>query len=261
MIHPLKVLKLSALFIAVLSSVSFTDASQNKASKTCPSRTDGLAFGLGVGVKLINLKNIATQGNVTATPLRSADTMSHISSPIFGIYMRQYMPNLVCFPTFWGLEFDYLFNAQKRNLFAKFNAPVTGFDTGIEYREYWNARAMLGAQLWSWSQLDLWAQAGLQITYFRFKGITFETNGVPQNFNMGNKLRSALAPAGGLEVRFCQPGLFANSRVVTDFIVGWTASYRSAISHSATALSGTSYTFTSSANWSHIFGLKVLFRY
>jgi len=120
---------------------------------------------------------------------------------------------------------------------------------------------MLGAQVGCFNQVDFWAQLGLQLTNFDYQGRTTEpNNGGTQYFQIDNNY--ALAPAGGLEVRFSQPSMLPNfNGIVTDFILGWTAGYRSAFAHAATARSSNSFNFGMNSNWSHTFGLKVMFRY
>jgi hypothetical protein len=74
----------------------------------------------------------------------------------------------------------------------------------------------------------------------------------------------ALAPAAGLEMRFSQPDitwLFNDGTVVTDFILGWTAGYRNAFKVLGVAPSTNKYEMAMSTNWSHTFGLKVMFRF
>lgn len=253
MIHKLKKIKHAAMFMAFLSGITIAEAS--------PSRTSGTAIGLGVGAKFLNLKNISTRTTSAIPPVttRSNDSFANSSSAVFGIYGRKYMPDFLSVPTFLGLEFDYLADLKKNSIYTNLNAnPALALDTGYKYREYWDARAMLGAQLWSWTQLDLWAQAGLQLTYFEYTGQTTDINNVLTSRTMHNKL--ALAPAAGLEVRYSVPGLIDNS-IVTDFILGWTAGYRSAFTIAETAPTGDTYTMAMSSNWSHTVGLKVMFRF
>lgn len=257
MIHQLKKLRLSAIFVAFLSGITLAEASSSMSAPASPNRTEGIAFGFGAGVKLLNLKNVATKNITSTAPIRSYDSFANTSSPVISLYARKYMPDLLCIPTFGGVEFNYLTDMRKRNIYYNFNLPGGTLDTGYRYKERWDARAMLGAQLWSWSQLDLWAQAGLQLTYFEYEGITTEAFGITTRFKMDNNL--ALAPAGGLEIRYSQPGLIDN--VVTDFILGWTAGYRNAFTVSEAAPSSNSFNIAMSSNWSHTFGLKVMFRF
>ena len=265
MFHQLKKLKLCAIFVGILSVITYSEAS----TTSHPKRTEGLSFGIGAGVKLLNLKNIATRTTSAAVPVgtRSQDSFSNASSPVIGIYARKYMPDLTILPTFLGLEFNYLTNLRKTSIYTRLNFPngvaapfPNGNDTGYRYQERWDARLMLGAQVACFSQVDFWAQLGLQVTNFDYQGITAEPGNSTQTFSMNNNL--ALAPAGGLEVRFSQTQILPNfDGVATDFILGWTAGYRSAFAHAATATSSNSFNFAMSSNWSHTFGLKVMFRY
>jgi hypothetical protein len=263
MIYQLKKLKLSAIFMAFLSGITVTEASPSMSTPAYPGRISGTALGVGLGVKLLNLKNISTKTTSSTPPFttRSADSFANASSPVVSIYARQYMPDLMVIPTFVGLEFNYITSLHKRHIYALLNFPNNGLnapDTGFRYKENWDARAMLGAQLWSWAQLDLWAQAGLQLTYFEYEGITTDINNITTRFPMDNRL--ALAPALGLEVRYSHPGLISD-QVVTDFILGWTAGYRNAFTVSGNTPSGNNYNIAMSTNWSHTFGLKVMFRF
>ena len=254
MIHQLKKLRLSAIFIAFLTGLAPVEA-----SSACPCRTSGTAVGLGLGVKLLNLKNISTRTTPLQQIERSHDAFANASTPVISLYARQYMPNLLWTPAFIGLEFDYLTDLHKRDIYYRFNnLPGNPLDTGYNYKENWDARLMLGAQLGCWSQLDLWAQAGVQLTYFEYEGITSAVNALNTHFRMDNHV--AVAPAGGLEIRFSKPNLVSN-KVVTDFILGWTAGYRNAFAVLGNAPSGNSYKIAMNANWTHTFGLKVLFRF
>jgi len=264
MFHQLKKLKLCAIFVGFLSGMTSADASLT----SHPKRTEGISFGIGAGVKLLSLKNVVTRtGPGAANPIRSGNSFSNASSPVIGIYARKYMPDLTMFPTFVGLEFNYLTDMRKTNIYARLNFPAgvqtpfsNGNDTGYRYQERWDARFMLGAQVACFSQVDFWAQLGLQLTNFEYQGITAEPGNPTQNFSMHNNY--ALAPAGGLEVRFSQPNILPNFEyIVTDFIVGWTAGYRSAFAHAVTARSSNSFNFAMSSNWSHTFGLKVMLRF
>lgn len=254
-----KKLKLNAALIALLSSITLAEAAGPAPAPSHPNRTEGLAFGFGAGVKLLNFKNVATKEPGSATPNRSGDGFANTSTPILSLYARKYMPDLLLLPAFWGVEFSYLTDMRKTHIHANLNLAGGTLDTGYKYDERWQARAMLGAQLWSWCQLDLWAQAGLQLTNFSYQGITYEVAGVPQRFDSDNNF--ALTPAGGLEVRFCKPGLFASKHVVTDFILGWTAGYRKAINVLGTSTNRASFDIGMNANWTHEFGLKVMFRF
>ncbi len=258
--YKLKTLKLSAIFVALLSSIQLTKAAPPMSNH--PSRTEGTAFGFGVGVKMLNLKNIATK-NPIANPLRSHDGMANTSSPVLSIFARKYIPDFLPLPMFGGLEFNYLTQMRKTSIYANLNQIAgTALDTGYRYEERWDARAMLGVQILECSQLDFWAQAGLQLTYFDYQGIT-NTNGGTLRFNMNNNY--AVAPTGGLEMRFSQPNiscLFGDGSVVTDFILGWTAGYRNAFKVLGSDTTGnTTYDIAMSSNWSHTFGLKVMFRF
>lgn len=259
--YKLKTLKLSAILVALLSSIQITKAAAPISKH--PSRTEGTAFGFGVGAKLLNLKNISTINVDSANALRSHDGMASTSSPVLSIFARKYIPDLLPLPMFGGLEFNYLTQMRKNSIYAKLNPAVSGLDTGYRYEERWDARAMVGVQVLEFSQLDFWAQAGLQLTYFDYQGITNTAAGSTQRFNMHNNY--ALAPTGGLEMRFSQPnafGLFEDKSVVTDFILGWTAGYRNAFKVIGTDSAGTnSYEIAMSSNWSHTFGLKVMFRF
>ena len=65
-------------------------------------------------------------------------------------------------------------------------------------------------------------------------------------------------------MRFSQPNitwLFNDGTVVTDFILGWTAGYRNAFKVLGVAPSTNKYEMAMSSNWSHTFGLKVMFRF
>lgn len=255
MIYQLKKIKLGAVLVAFLSGITLAEAPPQISKATHPGRTEGLAFGVGAGVKLLNLKNVATKAGIQ----RSGDNFANTSSPVISIYARKYMPDLLFIPTFWGFEFNVLTDMRKTSIYTNLNnIPGVGLDTGYRYDERWDARAMLGAQLWSGSQLDLWAQAGLQVTNFGYEGRTTDVGGGMQQFKMDNNF--ALAPAGGLEVRFSQPGLI-DCGVVTDFILGWTAGYRNAFKVTGTSTANNSFDIAMSSNWSHTFGLKVLFRY
>lgn len=260
--YKLKTIRLSAVFIALLSAIQLTHASTSIAKH--PGRTEGVAFGFGVGAKFLNLKNIATK-NSDRGPLsiRSHDAMANTASPVISIFARKYVPDLLCLPMFGGLEFNYLTKMYKKSIYANINqAPGVGLDTGYRYEERWDARAMIGLQVWDFSQADIWAQAGLQLTYFDYQGITTEAPNGTQRFNMSNNL--ALAPAGGLELRVSQPNLtwlFNDGTVVTDFIIGWTAGYRNAFKVLGVTPANNKYEMAMSSNWSHTFGIKILFRY
>lgn len=257
MIYQLKKIRFSALFVAFLSGITVAGASPQLATSAHPDRTEGLAFGFGAGVKLLNLKNVATKNITGPAPQRSGDNFANLSSPVLSIYARKYMPNLLYIPTFLGFEFNYLTDMQKTSIHTSFNLPGGTLDTGYRYQERWDARAMLGAQVWSGSQLDLWAQVGLQLTNFDYEGRTTEIGSGMYQFKMDNNY--ALAPAGGLEVRYSQPGLMGCGSV-TDFILGWTAGYRNAFKVTGTTANN-SYDIAMSSNWSHTFGLKVMVRY
>lgn len=258
MSHSLKKIRLAALLVSFLSGMAGTEATHQASASKHPGRTEGLSFGFGAGVKLLNLKNVATKNITSAAPQRSGDGFANASSPVISIYGRKYMPCLIGIPTFLGFEFNYLTDLRKKSIHTSLTLPGGTLDTGYRYEERWDARAMLGAQVWRWSQLDLWAQAGLQVTNFYYEGITSEVAGVPQTFKMDNNY--ALAPAGGLELRYSQPGLIG-CNVVTDFIIGWTAGYRNAFKVTGTSTGNNAYDIAMSSNWSHTFGLKVLFRY
>lgn len=261
MTHKLKKIRLSAVLVSFLSGITVVEAAPQAQISKHPGRTEGLAFGFGAGVKLLNLKNIITKTTSANPPVvtRGFDSFANASTPVISVYGRKYMPCLIGIPTFLGFEFNYLTDMRKKNINSSFNSLPGGiFDSGYRYEERWDARVMLGAQVWSWSQLDLWAQAGLQVTNFYYEGITSEVTGVPQTFKMDNNY--ALAPAGGLELRYSQPGL-VGCNVVTDFILGWTAGYRNAFTVTGTTTTPNSFNFAMSSNWSHTFGLKVLFRY
>ena len=259
--YKLKTLKLSAIVVALLSSIQLTKATAQMSKH--PSRTEGTAFGFGFGAKLLNLKNISTKNPAGPNLSRSHDGMANTSSPVLSVFARKYIPDLLPLPMFGGLEFNYLTQMRKTSIYAKLNAPASGLDTGYRYEERWDARAMIGVQVLEFSQLDFWAQAGLQLTYFDYQGITTSANGSTQRFNMHNNY--ALAPTGGLEMRFSQPNiscLFGDGSVVTDFILGWTAGYRNAFKVLGTDPTGAnSYDMAMSSNWSHTFGLKVMFRF
>lgn len=258
MIQKLKNIKLSAVLVALLSGISVADAAAPYTSTgSHPGRTEGFSFGLGAGIKFVNLKNVVTETTFNGVQARSFDDFSHTSSPTIGVYARKYFPNLVFLPTFLGVDFEYLTQLRKKNMFAATNIGGT-LGEGYQYRERWDARAMLGAQLFNCSQVDFWAQLGLQVTNFDYQGLVTEAAGGLQRFEMDNNY--ALAPAGGLEARFSQPNLVANG-VVTDFIVGWTATYRKAISVMGTTTAGNTFNFAQNANWSHAVGLKIMFRY
>ncbi|MBX9804882.1 MAG: hypothetical protein K2Y18_03910 [Alphaproteobacteria bacterium] len=259
MICQFKKLRLSAIFVAILTGLAPVEASTSTTTTGYPGRTQGTSLGLGVGVKFLNLKNISTMTTSAAVPVttRSYDAFANASSPTISVYARQYTPNLIFIPSFFGFEFDYLTNLKKNPLYFNFNGSPQG-DTGYSYKENWDARAMFGVQLGCWSQLDFWAQVGLQVTYFEYEGITKQPNGVVNRFKLDNNL--ALAPAGGLEIRYSQPCLIGN-RVVTDFILGWTAGYRNAFKVLGTAANANSYTMAMSSNFSHTINLKVMFRF
>lgn len=256
--YKLKTIRLTAIFVALLSAVQLSQASAPMSKH--PSRAEGVAFGLGFGAKLLNLKNISTKNSDNAVGgTRSHDAMANTSSPVISIFARKYIPDLLCLPMFAGLEFNYLTQMKKTNIYANFNQlPGITLDTGYRYEELWDARAMLGLQLLSYSQVDFWAQAGLQVTYFDYQGITTDTLATgTQRFNMSSN-NLALAPAGGLEMRFSQP---LDGFVVADLILGWTAGYRNAFKVLGVAPSGNKYEMAMSSNWSHTFGLKVMFRF
>ena len=261
--YKLKAIRLSAVFIALLSAIQLTQASASMTKH--PSRTEGTAFGFGLGAKFLSLKNISTRNSdANGGGNRSHDGMANTSSPVISIFARKYIPDLLVLPMFGGLEFNYLTQMKKKSIYANLNQlPGVGLDTGYRYEERWDARAMLGLQIWNASQVDFWAQAGLQLTYFDYQGITTDrvADGV-QRFNMHNNL--ALAPVGGLEMRFSQPNitwLFNDGTVVTDLILGWTAGYRNAFKVLGVAPSNNKYEMAMSSNWSHTFGLKVMFRF
>jgi len=264
MFHKIKTLRTSAAFILALSGISLTEASSSM-TQAYPKSTEGLALGFGAGVKLLNLKNVITLNPNTPGTIRSHDIMSNGSSPVLSLYARKYMPNLLPLPTFLGLEFDYLAGMTKTSMYdARITAARGGqfIDmAGFRYKEFWDARAMLGAQLWAWSQLDLWGQLGLQVTHFEYEGTLKADQVIPlMKYTMSNNF--AFGPAGGLEVRFSRPNLFQNSRVVTDFIVGWVAGYRQAFKTlGKSPQPNRTFEYSMSANWSHTFGFKVLFRY
>lgn len=260
--YKLKTIRLTAIFVALLSAVQMTQASAPMSRH--PSRTEGIAVGFGFGAKLLNLKNISTKNSNNPPRItRSHDAMANTSSPVISIFVRKYIPDLFCLPMFWGVEFNYLTNMKKTNIYANFNQiPGLVLDTGYRYKERWDTRAMLGLQVLSCSQVDFWAQAGLQLTYFDYEGITTDALATGmQRFNMSNNL--ALAPAGGLEMRFSQPNMtpFGNNYVVTDLILGWTAGYRNAFKVLGLAPSNNNYEMAMSSNWNHTFGLKVMFRF
>jgi hypothetical protein len=260
MVHKLKTICLSTVLVSLLSGTTVAEAAQSKTATPYPSRTEGFALGFGAGVKFLNLKNIITKTIfIPPSSIRSHDAPANTSSPVLGIYARNYMSNLLCLPAFLGFEFNYLTQMRKTDMFASMNTPGGGIDSGYQYRERWDARAMLGVQVWDAGQIDFWAQAGLQVTNFDYEGITRETPGGQQRFKMDNNY--ALAPAIGLEARFSQPGLVSKG-VVTDFILGWTAGYRNAFVRNATSpLTTHTYDFAMSSNWNHTFGFKVMFRY
>lgn len=260
MIYQLKKIRLSTILVAFLSGITITEASPRLSMSTpgYPGRTEGLAFGFGAGVKLLNLKNVATKNVTGAAPQRSGDNFANLSSPALSIYGRKYIPSLLYIPTFLGFEFNYLTDMRKTNIYTSFNLGGGTLDTGYRYQERWDARAMLGAQVWSGSQVDLWAQVGLQVTNFDYEGRTTEIGSGMQQFKMDNNY--ALAPAGGLEIRYSQPGLMGCGSV-TDFILGWTAGYRNAFKVTGTSTANNSYDIAMSSSWSHTFGLKVLVRY
>ncbi|MCE3230527.1 MAG: hypothetical protein K0R52_455 [Alphaproteobacteria bacterium] len=250
---------LSAFLFAFLSGIAVAGASPQMSQPAHPGPTEGLAFGVGAGVKFLNLKNIATRTDTGGNVTRSGDGFANTSSPVISLYGRKYMPDLLWIPTFWGLEFNYLTDMSKTSIHSSLTLPGGALDTGYRYQERWDARVMLGAQVWSGNQLDLWAQAGLQLTNFNYEGRTTEVAGGPtQIFTMDNNY--ALAPAGGLEIRFSRPGLL-HGKVVTDFILGWTAGYRNAFKVTGTSTANRTYSIAMNANWNHTFGLKVLFRY
>jgi hypothetical protein len=228
--YKLKIIRLSAVFMALLSAIQLTQASAPMSKY--PGRTEGTSFGFGLGTKFLNLKNISTKNSdANGGGTRSHDGMANTSSPVISIFARKYIPDLLVLPMFGSLEFNYLTKMEKKSIYANLNQLAgVGLDTGYRYQERWDARAMLGLQVLSCSQLDFWAQAGLQLTYFDYQGITTDTVAAgTQRFNMDNNY--ALAPAGGLEMRFSQPNitwLFNDGTVVTDFILGWTAGYRNA---------------------------------
>ena len=255
MIQKLKKIQFGATLVALLSGVSTTEAHSQSMSGPC--RTEGLAFGLGVGVKFLSLKNITTKTTPGGVQTRTHDAFSNASSPVIGVYARKYLPNLFILPSFIGLDLEYLTQMDKKNIYGRLN-NIGSFDTGYRYRERWDARAMFGAQLLNFTQIDIWGQAGLAITSYDYEGITLPTALVENRFRMDNHV--ALAPAGGLEARFSQPNLVANG-VVTDFILGWTATYRRAFAHMANTGDGNTYNFAMNNNWSHTVGLKVMFRY
>jgi hypothetical protein len=261
--YKLKTIRLSAVFIALLSTLQLTQASASMTKH--PSRTEGTAFGFGLGAKFLNLKNISTKNSDTnGGGIRSHDGMANTSSPVISIFARKYIPDLLALPMFGGVEFNYLTQMKKKSIYANLNQlPGVGLDTGYRYEERWDARAMVGLQIWNASQLDFWAQAGLQLTSFDYQGIATDTVATgAQQFNMYNNY--ALAPVGGLEMRFSQPNmtwLFNDGTVVTDFILGWTAGYRNAFKILGVAPSGNKYEMAMSSNWSHTFGLKVMFRF
>ena len=251
--YKLKAIRLSAVFIALLSAIQLTQASAKH-----PSRTEGTAFGFGLGAKFLSLKNISTRNSdANGGGNRSHDGMANTSSPVISIFARKYIPDLLVLPMFGGVEFNYLTQMKKKSIYANLNQLP-----GYRYEERWDARAMLGLQIWNASQVDFWAQAGLQLTYFDYQGITTDpvTTSV-QRFNMHNNL--ALAPVGGLEMRFSQPNitwLFNDGTVVTDFILGWTAGYRNAFKVLGVTPNN-KYEMAMSSNWSHTVGLKVMVRF
>lgn len=249
---------LTPLFAGVLSTIMIAGTSP-ALSNAKQNRNEGTSLGIGAGVKLLNLKNIATKDPSTPAIVRSHDALANASSPVLGVYARQYMPNLIFVPTFLGFEFNYLTDMKKKSIYAQLSPATSGgLDTGYQYRERWDSRLMLGAQLFCLGALDFWAQAGIQLTYFDYEGRTREdVNGITQIFKMDNNL--ALAPTGGLEVRFTNPNLF--SGCATDFIVGWTAGYRNAFRVQGFTSSPAAYDIAMSSNWSHTFGLKVMFRF
>lgn len=260
MIQQLKNIKISAVLIASLSAATLSHAAAPSMSPaSCPRSTEGISFGLGAGIKLISLKNVITRTSMNLpNPKRSGDAFSNLSTPVIGVYLRKYTPDLLFVPTFIGFEFEYLTDAKKTNIHTSLNLPGGTLDSGYQYREKFDSRLMFGAQLLNCNQVDFWGQAGLQVTNFDYEGRTQVVQGVTQRFPMDNNL--AVAPAGGLEMRLSKPNLVKG--VVTDFILGWTAAYRNAFAVSGTASDGVnSYNFAMSSSWSHTFGLKVMFRF
>lgn len=261
MIQKLKAIRLSAVLVSLLAGTTVAEAapSSSPSPTLYPSRTEGFALGIGAGVKFLNLKNIITK-TIPNPPssIRSHDARANTASPMLGIYARKYMSNLICLPAFFGFEFNYLTQMRKTDMFANLNIPGRVIDSGYQYRERWDTRAMLGLQIWNATQFDFWAQAGLQVTNFDYEGITTTAPGVVERYKMDNNY--ALAPAIGLEARFSQPGLIS-SGVVTDFILGWTAGYRNAFTVTATAPNANTFNFAMSSSWNHTFGFKVMFRY
>ena len=252
MLRQLKKFRVAAVCMAILSGISLAEAS-------APGPHEGVSIGIGAGVKLLNLKNIATRTTNAGVVSRSHDGMTNASSPVIGLYARKYVPNFICWPAFFGLEFNYLTDMRKTSLYARLNnLNQMTYDTGFHYRETWDARAMLGVLVWCAGQLDFWAQAGVQATYFKYEGIINEVFGQEQRFRMHNEV--ALAPAGGLEVRFTKLNLFSDN-VATDFILGWTAGYRNAFKLIESSNAGNTYHIAMSSNWNHTFGLKVMFRF
>lgn len=260
MIEKLKIIRKSAILFALLAGSSVVNATAPSMSAAShPKKTEGFSFGVGAGIKFVNLKNVVTETTPGGVQARSFDDFANTSSPTIGVYARKYFPDVAFLPLFLGFDFEYLTQLRKQNMFAATNIGGT-LGEGYKYTERWDARAMVGAQVLSCSQVDFWAQLGLAVTNFEYQGLVTEASGGLQRFIMDNNY--ALAPAGGLEARFSQPNLISNG-VVTDFIVGWTATYRKAISVMGTTATpaGNTFNFAQNANWSHTIGLKVMFRY
>jgi hypothetical protein len=257
MFYELKKLKFSPLFAGLLSTLMVAGATPSMSNTGHHNQNQGVSLGFGAGAKFLNTKNVSTRNNGGVFN-RSGDSFSNASSPVLGIYARKYMPNFLVLPTFLGIEFNYLTDMRKTSTYANLNLTGGVVDTGFQYRERWDARAMVGAQLFCAGQLDFWAQAGLQATYFDYEGRTILVNGgQTQVFRMDNNL--ALSPAGGLEVRFTHPNLMSNC--ATDFILGWTAGYRNAFKVIGQTSATNTYDIAMSSNWSHTFGAKVMFRF
>jgi hypothetical protein len=261
MIEKLISIRISAVLATLLVGTSVVNAhAQPMSTATHPNNTQGFSFGLGAGVKLVNLKNIITQTTLGGVQGRSHDDFANTSSPTIGVYVRKYCPDLAFLPLFFGFDFEYLTQLRKQNMFTPVNLGTGTQGVGYKYTERWDARAMIGAQVLTFSQVDFWAQLGLQVTNFEYQGLVNELAGGTQRFIMDNNY--ALAPAGGLEARFSQPNQISNG-VVTDYILGWTACYRKAISVMGTTTppASNTFNFAQNANWSHTFAIKVMFRY
>lgn len=252
---------LGTALVSLLSGMAIAETAPQAPKVHYPGRNEGWALGLGAGVKLLNLKNIATRTTAGGVSQRSGDSFANTSSPVISVYARKYIPDLLFTPAFFGLEFDCLTGMRKTSIYANFNnVPGLSVDTGFRYQERWDARAMAGAQVWGGSQLDLWAQVGLQVTNFAYEGRTTEATGSPQSFTMNNNY--AFTPAVGLEVRYSDPNSICFCRGIRpDFIIGWTAGYRNAFKVMETSTGNNTYNIAMSSGWSHTFGLKLLFRY